>query len=82
MSCIKCDTATLPCEDCQTKINCQKCNTPNAGICYWWCEEMKDKIHPKLLAEYQENKRQMDFDRTLLGKLNKLFIRVKGKLGL
>lgn len=36
-------------------MSCLKCNTPNEGICYWWCEELKGKIHPNLMAEFIKN---------------------------
>lgn len=80
MSCLKCNTATLPCVDCQTPVNCQKCNTPNAGICFWWCEEMKDKIHPKLLEAFKKNAEELarskKFWNRNLAKVKK-FLRIK-----
>lgn len=76
MSCPQCTNATV-CLHEPVTLQCPACRTPNEGICYWWCENLKDKIHPKLLEAFKKNAFELaeskKFWNKMLAKVKKLF---------
>lgn len=55
-------------------MDCLKCNTPNEGICFWWCEELKYKIHISLITEFTKNEVNLKKSKKFL---NKLWFKIK-----